>query len=117
MALFVKASTPRVQAVARLSCRAGTREKSNSVSRSLPNSSTSTPHFHATVTVPTALWNDKYHHWVYNGKNSIKVGTALIIRGAQHVKDNVKCWPIVEGTKYGGYYVPVAHVRLGAQIP
>lgn len=77
---------------------------------------TPAPHFAATVTTPTNLWNDKYHRWVYNGTNRVKVGTRLVIRGAQYAKDGVKCYPIV-GPLYAGYYVPVAHVKVGAKLP
>jgi hypothetical protein len=78
----------------------------------------STPHYEAIVTQPTPLWNDvpAPGRWVYNGKNNIKVGTKLEIRGAQKDKGGQRCWPIVAGTPYGPRYVPVAHVKLGAKI-
>lgn len=74
------------------------------------------PHFAATVTTPTNLWNGATSHWVYNGRNNIKVGTRLVIRGAKYVKGGVSCYPIV-GPAYAGYWVPVAHVKVGTKVP
>ncbi|MGH2512944.1 MAG: hypothetical protein ACRDGQ_09675 [Candidatus Limnocylindrales bacterium] len=70
------------------------------------------PHHAARVTVPTAIWNDGTHRWVYNGPNAIKPGTCLTVRGAHYQKGGQDTWPIVGGTPFGGYYVPVAHVEL-----
>jgi len=82
-----------------------------------PPPSTAAPHYYAQVTVPTALWNDGTQRWVYNGPNAIPVGTRLVVRGAKYLKGGVSCYPIVAGTPYGGYWVPVAHVKLLGLAP
>lgn len=83
-----------------------------------PDSSTSptAPHFNAVVTTATNLWNPATGRWVFNRRNVIKVGTRLVIRGAQYRRGGVLCYPIV-GPPYAGYWVPVAHVRVGTKVP
>lgn len=81
-----------------------------------PAPAPTTTHYAATVTVATSLWNPNTKHWVYNGPNAIRVGTALVVRGSQSKPDGATaCYPI-SGTLYAGYYVPVSHVRLGARL-
>ncbi len=77
--------------------------------------STAAPYYNATVSVATALWSPGAQRWVYNGPNAIKAGTALVIRGAHYIEGGVSCYPIV-GAAYTGYWVPVAHVRVGSRI-
>ena len=72
---------------------------------------TGSPHYGATVTRPTALWNPATKRWVYNGPNAIKVGTPLIVRGARYSMGGQITHPVV--SPFGGYYVPVANVKLG----
>lgn len=74
------------------------------------------PHYAATVTTATSLYNPTTGLWVFKGPNAIKVGTKLEVRSAQYVFDGVACYPITEGswsTLYAKYYVPVKNVRLG----
>lgn len=73
------------------------------------------PHYHATVKKPTPLYNPTTKKWMWNGRNAIPIGTQLLVRGARYVKAGVTCYPIVDGTPYGGYFVPVDNVVLGAR--
>jgi len=87
------------------------------VYRGLVGTPTAAPHYYAQVTIATALWNSGTKKWVYNGPNAIRVGTRLVVRGAKYLRGGVPCYPIVAGTKYGGYWVPVAHVKLTGRAP
>lgn len=71
------------------------------------------PHYRATVTRATSLWNPETKKWVYNGPNQIKVGTALIVRSARYSLGGKSTYPVV--SPYAGYYVPHENVRLGAR--
>ena len=70
-----------------------------------------TIHYRTLVTVPTALWNDATHLWMFNGASAIKVGTRLVVRSKQFVKGptQVPCYPVTSASG-APYFVPVAHV-------
>lgn len=77
------------------------------------------PHYKATVTIPTALWNNATKRWVYNGANNVKPGVRLEVRGAVYKMDGTPCYPITSGSwssKYAGYYVPTKNVKLSGQV-
>jgi hypothetical protein len=69
------------------------------------------PHYKATVTKVTQLWNDQTRQWVYK----LAIGTVLEVRGASYSKGGVACYPVVGPAPYQpSYYVPQANVRLTA---
>lgn len=71
------------------------------------------PHYKATVSTATALWNDATQRWTYNGSNALRVGTVLEVRGVGYTKGGVPCHPVVGPSPYQpSYYVPTSHVRL-----
>lgn len=71
------------------------------------------PHYRATVTTATALWNDATKRWTFNGTNALKKGTLLEVRGAGYAKGGVRCYPVVGPAPYQpSYYVPVSKVKL-----
>lgn len=75
------------------------------------------PSYRAVVSKPTSLWNIGRKRWVYGGANSIKPGTTLIVRTATYTFDGVPCYPVArESPHYAGYFVPKAHVKLGAKV-
>lgn len=80
-----------------------------------PDPSTASPHYRATVTTATKLWNDSTHKWVYSS-SPIPVNTVLEVRSAQYTKGDTDCYPVTSGScskLYAGYYVPVKNVKLG----
>ena len=66
----------------------------------------------ADVTTATAIWNPGEKRWVYNGKNRLKAGTVLTVRGATYMVGTTPCYPVQGPTLYTGYLVPKANVRL-----
>ena len=83
-----------------------------------PDPSASSPKYHAQVTTTTSLWNNGTKKWVYSvsSGNGVPVGTQLIVRGANYTFDGVVCYPIdASSPHYPNYYVPKAHVKLGAR--
>lgn len=82
-----------------------------------PGPPPTTLHYHASVVVPTALWNDATQRWVYNGANRIKAGTPLVVRSKGFTKGGVGCYavasiPALGPTAGPGYFVPRLHIRL-----
>lgn len=71
-----------------------------------PPPSQAAPQHNATVTATTHLYNGSTGQWRY----TLAPGTRLVVRGAGYTFGGVRTYPVV--SPYGGYYVPVANVRL-----
>lgn len=81
--------------------------------RELAHPGHAAPSVHATVTAPTALYNPATARWVYNGRNALKPGLALVVRTAQYVRGGRHVYPVGGPAPFVGYFVPVDHVKLG----
>ena len=67
------------------------------------------PSHTATVRTPsTRLYNPVTRKWVY----SLKVGTVLTVGGHASMQGGKSCVPVRGPDPYGGYWVPVANVRI-----
>lgn len=85
-------------------------------------------HYRATISKPTALWNDLSQRWVYS-TDKIDDGQVIEVRGKQFPKGGVATYPVTTGPcsngdvrqvdgdviNIAGYYVPVKSVILGGR--